>query len=57
LDPKIAFSSKTRATFKDLTVATRIGNIDITQLAYEWQVLPRNFTEEKESLASLNIEM
>jgi len=36
LDPKVAFSSKARATFKDLSVvATRIGNIGITQLVYE----------------------
>ena len=51
------FSSKTRDTFKNLNiVATRINNID-TQLAYEWWVLSRSFTEkEKESLTSLDNE-
>jgi len=49
LDPKIAFSCKARAIFKDFSVVTtRINNIDnITQLAFEWRVLPHYFTEEQ----------
>jgi len=57
LDLKVAFSSKARTTFKELSVVAYIGNINMTQLAYEWRVLPHSFTEkEKESLTSLNIE-
>jgi len=57
LDLKVAFSSKARTTFKELSVVACIGNINMTQLAYEWRVLPHSFTEkEKESLTSLNIE-
>jgi len=60
LDPKVAFSCKARATFKDLhVVATRLGldNIDVTRLAFEWRILPRGFSEEqKELLISLDID-
>ena len=57
LDPKVAFSCKARVTFKDLSdIAARL-NINITQLAFEWRVLPRRFTDEqKENLAYLDID-
>ncbi|XP_067211624.1 protein FAM200A-like, partial [Linepithema humile] len=58
LQPKIALYDESRVKFKDLTfIATRIGNIDITKLAFEWRILPSVFTnEEKEELASLEID-
>lgn len=57
LDPKIALFDEARTEIKDLTaVATRLGFIDITKLAYEWRILPTIFNDqEKKELASLEI--
>lgn len=57
LDPKIALFDEARTEIKDLTaVATRLGFIDITKLAYEWRILPTVFNDqEKKELASLEI--
>jgi len=50
LQPKIALYNESRIQFKDL-IATRIGHIDVTQLAFEWTILPSVFNnEEKKEL-------
>lgn len=58
LEAKIALHNESRNKIKDLSyIALQIGNIDITQLAYEWRILPTIFTNsEKEELASLEID-
>lgn len=58
LDPQIALYNEGRTKVKDLTdIAVRIGQIDITKLAFEWRILPSMFNDiEKKELASLEIE-
>jgi len=58
LDPQIALYHEGRIKVKDLTdIAVRIGQIDITKLAFEWRILPSTFNDvEKKELASLDIE-
>jgi len=58
LDPQIALYDKDRTKIKDLNyIATRVQHINVTQLNYEWKILPLNFdAQKKEELASLNID-
>lgn len=58
LEPKIALYDNARIIIKDLTnVASCVENIDITQLAFEWRILPTIFSNlEKEELARLEID-
>jgi len=56
LDPQIALYDQNRIKISDLTyIATRIQrDINITQLNYEWKILPSTFDEhKKKELASL----
>lgn len=57
--PKIALYDESRIQFKDLTlIATRIGHIDVTQLAFEWTILSSVFNnEEKKELESFEIDL
>ncbi|XP_072760466.1 uncharacterized protein [Anoplolepis gracilipes] len=59
LDPKIALYYEGRLKIKDLTfIAKRVlKDIDITDLAFEWRILPSSFNEDrKKELASLQID-
>lgn len=57
LDPKIALYDEGRLKIKDLIfIAKRIKHIDITKLAFEWQILPLSFKEQKKELAYLEID-
>jgi len=58
LDPQIALYHEGRIKVKDLTdIAVRIGQIDITKLAFEWRILPSTFNDvEKKELTFLDIE-
>ena len=58
LEPQIALYNEGRDKIKDLSnIATRIGNIDITKLAYEWTILPAVYNDlEKKELASLEVD-
>lgn len=57
IDPEIALYDEGRSKISDLTdIAVRIGQIDITKLAFEWTILPSMFNDdEKKELASLDI--
>lgn len=59
LDPKIALYDEGRLKVRDLTfIATRIGNIDVTKLAYEWRILPSFYNNlQKDELAQLEIDI
>ncbi|KYN09439.1 hypothetical protein ALC57_18445 [Trachymyrmex cornetzi] len=58
LDPKIALYDENRIKIKDLShIAVIIENIDITQLDFEWRILPSIFDDEQtKELASLEID-
>jgi len=58
LDPQIALYNEGRIKIRDLTyIATRIKHIIVTQLAYEWRILPSIFDEQKKKeLAFLEID-
>lgn len=59
MDPKIALYDEGRLKIKDLTfIAKRVlKHIDITDLAFEWRILPSTFNEErKKELACLEID-
>jgi len=58
LDPQIALYNEGRIKIRDLTyIATRVKHINVTQLAYEWRILPSIFDEQKKKeLAFLEID-
>jgi len=58
LDPKVALYIENRNEFQDLSdIATKIKNIDISKLAFEWRILPTVFNDtEKNELISLEID-
>lgn len=58
LEPKIALYNENRNKIKDLTyIATIVEDIDITKLAFEWNILPSTFDEEqKKILTSLELD-
>jgi len=53
LSPKVALYIESSNEFKDLSdIVTKIRNIDISNLAFEWRILPTIFndTEKNEVL-------
>jgi len=59
LDPKIVLYNEDKLKIRDFTfTATRIGNIDITKLAYEWRILPSFYNDlQKDELTQLEIDV
>jgi len=56
LDPQIALYHEGRIKVKDLIdIAVRIGQINITKLAFEWRILSSIFNVKKKELTSLDI--
>lgn len=57
LDPKFALSYEKRSMIRDPTdIATYFGIYDITDLAFEWRILPTMFSDtDKDVLATLDI--
>lgn len=53
LEPNNAFYNEGRIKIKDLShIAARFENINFSQLAYEWRILPYRFNnEEKNSIS------
>lgn len=59
LEPKVALLYiESRNKFKDLShIASKIENIDISKLAFEWRILPTVFNDtDKSELTSLDID-
>lgn len=58
LQPHIALYNQGRIESKDLSnITTRIGHVNITNLAFEWAILPTIYNDvEKKELAELEIE-
>lgn len=58
LNPKFALDNDIRNEILDLTdIATYFGNFNITDLAFEWKILPSMFNDsDKNILGTLEID-